>query len=345
MIKTAVVILNWNGLNHIRQFMGTLVKYSSQPDVMIYLADNGSTDGSPEWVRNSFPEVRLTRFEKNNGFAGGYNKALAEIDAEYYLIINSDIEVTEGWIDHLTGYLDKNRDVAACQPKILSFHNRKSFEYAGAAGGFVDKFGYPFCRGRIFNFTEEDKGQYDNVVNVSWTSGACMAVRASAWKQCGGFDDDFFAHMEEIDLCWRFYRAGHLMAYVPSSVVFHVGGGTLPYTSPFKTYLNFRNSLFLLYKNLPDNKLKGFLFKRMILDGVAAAFFLLKLQISSAFAVLKAHIHYYRALPVLRTKRELVKKIAPYKPGFMMNKSMVFEFYVKGKKEFSALKNITPVTS
>jgi len=337
MTKAAIVILNWNGLDYLQKFLESVVKHTTLPHSEIFVADNGSTDGSMQWVQENCPEVKVITFEKNLGFAGGYNEALKQIDAEYFILLNSDIEVTKGWVEPLTGYLDSNPEVAACQPKVRSWFNRKKFEYAGAAGGYIDRFGYPFCRGRIFHLTEEDHGQYDDITDVSWTSGACMAVRADAWNKCGGFDPGFFAHMEEIDLCWRLHNLGYRMAYIPGSVVYHVGGGSLPYSSPFKTYLNFRNSLFMLYKNLPDDILSSTILKRKLLDGIAAVFFLLKFQIRSSFSVFKAHVDFYRSLRTLKNNRKSAVKGANHKRGFMMNKSIVFEFYIMRKRTYSEI--------
>jgi len=338
MKKTAIIILNWNGIGYLKMFLGTVVKYSISSDTHIYVADNGSTDGSAEWVVKNFSEVNLIRFDRNYGFAGGYNRAIDQVDAEYYVLINSDIEVTEGWLQPLVSFMDGNRDAAACQPKILSYNRKAYFEHAGAAGGFIDKYGYPFCRGRIFNITEADKGQYDDQVDLFWSSGACMAVRADAWKRCGGFDADFFAHMEEIDLCWRFNKAGYRAVFIPGSTVFHIGGGSLTYDSSFKIYLNFRNSLYMLYKNLPDGRLFNVIFLRMILDGLAAVMFLAKGRLSYSGAVLKAHISYYKSISELRRKRDIVKKLGGDRaPGLILNKSIVFEFYIKGIKTYSRL--------
>jgi GT2 family glycosyltransferase len=297
---------------------------------MLRQYDNGSTDGSADWISASHKDVKIIRFAENHGFAGGYNLAFDQVDAQYYVLLNSDIEVTEGWLKPLINYLDSNPDAASCQPKILSYYNRDHFEYAGAAGGFIDRYGYPLCRGRILTYIEKDTGQYDTIADIFWSTGACMAVRADAWEKCGGFDPDFFAHMEEIDLCWRFHRSGYRVSCVPQSAVYHVGGGALPYDSPFKTYLNFRNSLYLLFKNLPDNKLKRTLFTRRVLDGIAAVFFLLKGQFRSVRSVWKAHIDFYRNLDQLREKRKIVKELCiKNEAGMILNKSIVFEFYIK----------------
>ena len=338
MFKTAIVILNWNGLSFLKMFLAIVLEYSRDEDTVVYVADNGSTDGSPEWVAENFNEVKLIVLDKNHGFAGGYNLALNQIDARYYVLLNSDIEVTRNWLLPLVTFMDNNPDVASCQPKVLSYNNRDQFEHAGAAGCFIDKYGYPFCRGRILNIVEKDSGQYDSALNVFWSSGACMIVRSDAWKRCGGFDVDFFAHMEEIDLCWRFHKAGYRVCVLPESVIYHIGGGTLPYSSPLKTYLNFRNSLFLLYKNLPDNKLNTVLFRRRILDGLAAVYFLMKGSFRSVNAVWKAHMDYYKAKDKLKEKRKSVKMLEVNLTNeTILNKSIVFEFYVKGNKTYRSL--------
>lgn len=339
MDKAAIVILNWNGVDYLKRFLGTTVKNTTSPGTVIYVADNGSTDGSADWVAKNFPSIRLIMFDKNLGFAGGYNLALQQIDAEYFILLNSDIEVTEGWTGPLISFMDNNNDVASCQPKILSWHKKEYFEYAGAAGGYIDVFGYPFCRGRLFNSIEKDKGQYNTPKDVFWTSGACMIVKAEAWRRCNGFDADFFAHMEEIDLCWRFHLAGYRVSYIPEPVVYHIGGGVLPYNSPFKTYLNFRNNLFLLYKNLPDKKLHYILFIRKLLDGIAAFVFLITGKFSNIKSVWEAHIDYYKNIKSLKVKREVVRKLSVRQSiNTIMNKSIVFEFYIKGIRTFDRLK-------
>jgi GT2 family glycosyltransferase len=338
MIKTAVVILNWNGIGWLQKFLGTVVMFSAGPDIAVYVVDNGSTDGSADWVSDNFSDIRIIRFEKNHGFAGGYNLALKQVNAEYFVLLNSDIEVTEGWLSPLVTYMDQNSSVASCQPKIRSFYKKDYFEYAGAAGGFIDKYGYTFCRGRIFNMIEKDDGQYDDYRDIFWSTGACMMVRSAAWAKYGGFDDDFFAHMEEIDLCWRFHLAGFRVSYVPDSIVYHVGGGVLPYDSKFKTYLNFRNNLFLLYKNLPDNKLHRTILIRKFLDGAAAFMFIFKGMTGNVNAIWKAHIDYYKSIKSLKGKRKLVRDLTINQTGSqLMNKSIVFMFYIKGRKTFSSL--------
>jgi GT2 family glycosyltransferase len=338
MYKTIIVILNWNGLNFLKMFLGNVIERSANTETAVCVADNGSTDGSPEWIEATFKDVKIIRLNKNLGFAGGYNRAISQLKAKYFVLLNSDIEVSEGWLQPLVSHMDSNPDVASCQPKILSYYKKDYFEHAGAAGCFIDKFGYPFCRGRIFDKIEKDTRQYDSPLDIFWSTGACMIVQSEVWNKCGGFDDMFFAHMEEIDLCWRFNKAGYRVSYVPYSVVYHVGGGTLNYNSPFKTYLNFRNSLFLLYKNLPDNKLHTTLLLRMLLDGLAAIRFLIKLDFKSIKSVWNAHMDFYKNMSELRLKRKNVKSLEITKsPNHILNKSIVFEFYIRGNKTYKRL--------
>ncbi|NMC39434.1 MAG: glycosyltransferase family 2 protein [Bacteroidales bacterium] len=338
MVKTAVVILNWNGIVWLEKFLRKTVMLTADSNTIVYVADNGSSDGSVEWISANAPDVRIIRLGKNHGFAGGYNLALGQIDSKYYVLLNSDVEVTENWLHPMIGFLDNNPDVASCQPKIKSYHERDKFEYAGAAGGFMDKYGYTFCRGRIFSNVESDKGQYDDITDIFWSSGACMAVRAEYWEKCGGFDDDFFAHMEEVDLCWRFQKEGFRISYIPASEVYHVGGGVLPYDSGLKTYLNFRNNLFMLYKNLPDKEFRYTLFIRMLLDGVAATFFLCQGKFRNFWAVLKAHRAFYLSSGKLRIKRNLIKGSGGNDNlNTILNKSIILLFYLRKRKEYKDL--------
>ena len=338
MPELAIVILNWNGLEFLKKFLGTVLRYSTRPSTEIYVVDNGSSDDSVKWIIEHFREVKLVRFETNNGFAGGYNIALEQIAAKYYLLLNSDIEVTEGWIEPLLIHMKNNPGCAACQPRVHSWFRKDFFEYAGASGGYIDKYGYPFCRGRIFSHIEKDEGQYNDNVRVFWTSGACMMVRSDAWKKCGGFDASFFAHMEEIDLCWRFNKAGYSLECVPESFVYHVGGGTLSYNSPYKTYLNFRNSLYMLYKNLDQNDLRRIMFLRRLLDGIAALTFLARGHFKSFLSVWRAHMDYNKNLPQLKVKRsDIQKNTTGYYSLPVLNKSIVFEFYARGKRTFKSL--------
>jgi len=338
MTKTAVVILNWNGKSWLQKFLDTVVRFSSGEDASVWVADNGSTDGSVEWIEGNSPQTKIIRFTENNGFAGGYNQALEIIKAEYFVILNSDVEVTEGWLKPMIRFMDENPDVASCQPKIRSYYNRDYFEHAGAAGGYIDKYGFPFCRGRIFDSTEKGEGQYNDHTDIFWSSGACMMVRASHWEICGGFDSDFFAHMEEIDLCWRFHKAGFRVSFIPDSVVFHAGGGSLPYESEYKTYLNFRNNLLMLYKNLPQKNLRLTLFKRKILDGSAALHFLLKGKPRHFISIIKAHYHYYKCSKSLKSKRSDILKISkPDSVSQILDRSIVLDYWIKGRKTFSEI--------
>jgi GT2 family glycosyltransferase len=340
MNKISIVILNWNGLEYMKMFLANVIRYSLFENTSVYVADNGSTDDSIRWISENNKEAKIIKLDKNYGFAGGYNRALSQLDSRYFVLLNSDVEVTENWLQPLVNYMDINPDVASCQPKILSYHNRNCFEYAGAAGGFIDKYGYPFCRGRIFNVTEKDYGQYNTLSDIFWSSGACMIVRSDAWNRFGGFDDSFFAHMEEIDLCWRFQNSGLRVCCLPDSIVYHVGGGALQYDSPFKTFLNFRNGLFLLYKNLPDNKLNSVLSIRKLLDGLAALVFLFKGQPGNIKAIMRAHISYYKNKSRLKVKRRANKKMQiKQSTTYILNKSIVFQFYIKQNKTYSSLKS------
>ncbi len=287
-MKTAVVILNWNGLPMLRRFLPALVAHTQEPGTQIVVADNGSTDASLSWLTQEVPSVHVIPLGRNYGFAEGYNKALSHLEADYFVLLNSDVLVPQGWLTPLLAYMDTHPDVAACQPKLLSHANPECFEYAGAAGGFVDKLGYPYCRGRIFATVEADSGQYDQPLACLWASGACLLIRSSDYREAGGLDARFFAHQEEIDLCWRLSARGRKVACVPASSVYHVGGGTLDARSPRKTYLNFRNNLLLLYKNMPSHRLVPALAARLPLDALASLTFMLSGQWRSAFAVPRA---------------------------------------------------------
>lgn len=336
--KIAIVILNWNGEKLLRQFLPSVIKFSNGDSTELIVADNGSTDDSLVMLASEFPEVKVLDLRQNYGFARGYNEALRLVEADYFVILNSDVEVTEGWLESPIRLMEADETIAAVQPKILSYHQKTHFEYAGAAGGFIDRFGYPFCRGRIFDVVEVDDGQYDTITDVFWATGACLFVRTKSFHKAGGFDADFWAHMEEIDLCWRLKNQGYRIVFTPESTVFHVGGGSLPYDSPQKLYLNFRNNLWLLYKNLPSNQLFITLFLRMVLDGVAALKLLAELNLNGIRSVLKAHFHFYKSLPELHRKR---RQSHPEKgktvPREMLRKSIVFQFYVRKKKRFSEL--------
>lgn len=336
-MKTAIVILNWNGAHYLQQFLPALREYTASPDVDIYVADNGSTDNSLLILGKYFKEVKILLLNRNYGFAEGYNRALAQIEADYYVLLNSDVEVTPGWLEPMLDYLQENTEVAACQPKILSYHNRTHFEHAGAAGGFIDRLGYPFCRGRILAVTEEDRGQYDEVCDVFWASGACLVIRADVFEKEGGFDDDFFAHMEEIDLCWRLKSRGYRVVCVPQSKVYHVGGGTLHVEHPRKTYLNFRNNLFLLYKNLPQKQLFPVLFVRFFMDYLAAFQLFVTGKPQNAKAVFKARLDFRKMLPSFKSKREEnLQKTTQILIPQIARKSVILNYYLLGRKTYKA---------
>lgn len=335
--QVAIVILNWNGQELLSRFLPSVISCSREEGVKIVVADNGSNDGSVSLLQ-TFPEITLLELPENYGFAKGYNEALRRIEAAYYILLNSDVEVTPGWIGPLIQLMENDPSVAAVQPKIKSWKKKDEFEYAGAAGGFIDKLGFPFCRGRILNVNEKDDGQYEVISDIFWASGACMAVRATAFHESGGFDADFWAHMEEIDLCWRLKNREFRIRYTPFSTVYHLGGGSLPYSSPHKLYLNFRNSLFLLYKNLPSKKLYKVMIPRMCLDGAAAMKFLSEGNFGGFSSVWKAHLSFYRALPVLRKKRRQLKSGSSQKwHEEILCKSIIWKFYAEKKRKFEEL--------
>ena len=338
MEKVAIVILNWNGAKMLRQYLPSVLQYS-RDEATIYVADNASSDDSVQLLREHFPEVRLILLDRNWGFAGGYNKALAQIEADYYLLLNSDIEVTHHWLTSLIELMDAHEDVAACQPKLLSVADRDRFEYAGASGGFLDRFGYPFCRGRIFETVERDDGQYDYPCEVLWATGAALFVRARIYKEVGGLDARFFAHSEEIDLCWRMRLQGYKIYCQPESTVYHVGGGTLPKGNPMKTFLNFRNNLTMLYKCLPDEELKTVMRRRWWLDYLAAwEMLLLKFNWGDFKAVYRARRAFKRWRKDFEADRQQiqqrrVQKEIPEQRHF----SLLWQYYAKGRKRFSDL--------
>ena len=333
-VKTAVVILNWNGKRFLEQFL-PLVIARSNDQAAIIVADNASTDDSVEMLQHNFPGVGIIVNPTNAGYAGGYNQALKQIDAEYYILLNSDIEVGENWIEPVIAMMDADTTIAACQPKIRSYFDRESFEYAGGAGGFLDTFGYPFCRGRMFQTIEKDNGQFDDPCEIFWATGACMFVRAEIFHAAGGFDADFFAHMEEIDLCWRIKNMKYKVMYCPDSIVYHIGGGTLPKKSPRKTYLNMRNNLYLLFKNLPTYKLFPILFARFILDGIASFKFLIDGGHGDFMAVVNAHMSFYANINKLWHKRH---NIQSHTTG-IFHGNIVWEYYVMRRRTFEELPN------
>ncbi len=334
--STAIVILNWNGREQLQTFLPSVVSHS--PDAEVIVADNASTDDSISWVQKNFPSVRIIPLTQNYGYAGGYNEALKFVDAEFLVLVNSDVEVTEHWLQPMITALQTNEKIAACQPKILSYREKEFFEYAGAAGGFIDQYGIPFCKGRILDSIEKDEQQYNQQDLIFWASGACICIRNSVFKKTEGFDADFFAHMEEIDLCWTIHRMGYDIAYIPSSTVYHVGAATLKKENPKKTFLNFRNSLWMLQKHLPSNKLFLILFTRMCLDGLAALHYLSRGQWRQFIAVFNAHMSFY-----FSSKNKGKRKALSHYPyvytntPFILKKSIISCYYLQGKKKYSGL--------
>ena len=301
MHNTAVVILNFNGVGFLKKYLPAVIRHSESAEIVV--ADNASTDDSVEFMKHEFPQIRLLENGENAGFAGGYNWALSQVESDYYVLLNSDIEVTPNWLQPVIGLMESDKTIAACQPKIRSAFQKDRFEYAGASGGFIDQWGYPFCRGRVFEEMEKDEGQYDDVREVFWATGACLFVRADVYHRLGGLDEDFFAHMEEIDFCWRAKNEGYKIMVQPASVIYHVGGGTLPKSSARKTYLNFRNNFMLLYKNLPQNRLWKVFAVRLLLDGLAGVRFLLQGHFWDVIAVIKAHFYFYGHLGMLKDRK------------------------------------------
>lgn len=327
-MKIAVVLLNWNGRDLLEKFLPSLTRFCAGAEVVV--ADNGSTDDSIRFLEKNFPSVTTLVLDKNHGFAGGYNEALLKIEAEIYVLLNTDVEVTENWLEPIAEIFE-DKNTAACQPKILSWHEKERFEFAGAAGGFIDYLGYPFCRGRIFNEMEADEKQYNEETEIFWASGACMFIRANLFHEAGGFDASFFAHMEEIDLCWRLKRRGYKIVYTPASVVYHVGGGTLKKNHPHKTFLNFRNNLLMLRKNLPADQRLRILFMRFLLDMTAAFRFLFTDGFSHFYAVIKAYAS--------QAGRKMAREEFPSEktPTCVYRNSIVKEYFVFGKRKFSEL--------
>lgn len=350
-MKVAIVILNYNGKPFLEQFLPSVVKYSNpelpenssfSPEIII--ADNASTDDSVAFLNATYSDLKVIELAENYGFAEGYNQALAKVEADIYVLLNSDVEVTEDWLSPIIDLLKNNRITAACQPKIKAYHKKTHFEYAGASGGFMDALGYPFCRGRIFDVAEEDKGQYDETREVFWATGAALFIKADLFHKIGGFDGDYFAHMEEIDLCWRLRKAGFQIMACPDSTVYHVGGGTLNEESPFKTYLNFRNNLVTILKNTSGLKIYWLFPLRLILDGLAGVQFLLKGQFSNIWSIIKAHFYIYFHVFVILNKRMKSQQIVDElyigdrrKRGYL-NRSIIWQFFLMGKKKFSQLK-------
>jgi len=337
-LKVSVVILNWNGKSFLEKFLPSVVQHSTLPNVEIVIADNASTDDSIQFLNINYPTLKTIILDRNYGFAEGYNKALAQLQSEYFILLNSDVDVTSNWIQPLVQLMDSDKNIAACMPKLRMFDDKQRFEYAGAAGGFIDKYGYPFCRGRIFSTVEIDNGQYDKISDIFWATGACMFVRSEYYKLSGGLDGDFFAHMEEIDLCWRFKGMGYRVVYNPNSVVYHVGGGTLPKENPFKTYLNFRNNLYLLCKNSFQSNIVLLLLQRMFFDGIAAIKFLASFEFGCFFSVFKAHMHFYIHFSSLMKKRKMNKKqFIQNQFKEVYNRSIVFSYFLRKKTNFNQL--------
>ena len=332
-MSCSVIILNWNGEAMLRRFLPSVIAHTQLDGVEIVVADNGSTDGSLAYVR-TLPEVRIITLEQNYGFAEGYNRAIALVESEYVVLLNSDVEVTHGWLDTLLDYARTHADVAAIQPKVLSWHDKHRFEHAGAAGGMLDCLGYPYCRGRLLTHLEEDKGQYDTPVPIFWASGACMLIRRNVYIKEGGLDAEFFAHQEEIDLCWRLNSRGYKVMDVPQSVVFHVGGGTLEYESPRKTFLNFRNNLLMLYKNLPTAKWLWVMLIRMPLDYVAALQMLLNGKWLNFKAVCQARCAFWKLRTKYKnTKKDNLRKSKVAYPATICRRSIIFDYYLFGKRK------------
>lgn len=325
--KIAVIILNWNGVKLLEQFLPSIVSFSDE--AQIYVADNASTDASIQFVKDNYPTVKIIQNDGNYGFANGYNIALQQVEEEYYCLLNSDVEVTKNWLTPILSLFENESNIAIIQPKILDFKNKEYFEYAGAAGGFIDKYGYPFCRGRIFETIEKDNHQYDDEKEIFWASGACFFIRKEIYRKLNGFDGDFFAHQEEIDLCWRAFNLGFEAKYTSKSIIYHVGGATLNEGNPKKTFLNFRNSLLMLLKNLPKNKLFPILFMRLVLDGIAGIKFIFQGKFKHCFAIIKAHFHFYHLI-----SRNLKKRNASQKENYFQFKSIVYTYFVKGGKVF-----------
>jgi GT2 family glycosyltransferase len=331
----SVVILGWNGKKFLESFLPSVVRYTSKPEYEVVYADNLSTDDSVAYVAANFPTVRIIQNSSNKGFAAGYNDCLSHVKSKYYVLLNQDVEVTENWLDPLVAIAEKDDSIAAAQPKIRAYHNKEMFEYAGAAGGMVDWLGYAFCRGRIFDTIEKDNGQYDDVVDIFWASGASMFVRSEVYWRAGGLDDQFFAHQEEIDLCWRIKNLGYRIVVEPMALVYHVGGGSLPQGNPRKAFLNFRNNLLMLYKNLPKRQLWWKLPFRFVLDWVAAIYSVVKNKNLKDFnAIAKAHIDFFNQIPTLGGKRHAIKS---KRTDFLFRRSIVFRHFVMKKKYYTEM--------
>lgn len=332
-MKTAIVILNWNGKKLLEQFLPSIVKFSSD-EAEIYVADNASEDTSISYIKHHFPSVKIVKNTENGGYAKGYNDALQKINADIYCLINSDVEVTQNWLNPILTVFNTDENTAIIQPKILAFKDKINFEYAGAAGGFIDLYGYPYCRGRVFNDIEKDRNQFNDVSEIFWASGACFFIRSKVYHQLNGFDEDYFAHQEEIDLCWRTQNIGYKVKYVGNSAVFHVGGATLKETDPQKTFLNFRNSLLNVVKNVPKKWFLFVVFSRLLLDGIAGLKFILELRPIHSLAILKAHFSFYTNFYKFLKKRKVLQK----KSNYNLHTSIVWQYFILGRKKFKDLK-------
>jgi GT2 family glycosyltransferase len=332
-LKTAIVILNWNGKKLLEQFLPSIVKFSSD-EAEIYVADNASEDTSISYIKHHFPCVKIIKNTENGGYAKGYNDALQKINADIYCLINSDVEVTQNWLNPILTVFNTDENTAIIQPKILAFKDKTNFEYAGAAGGFIDLYGYPYCRGRVFNDIEKDRNQFNDISEIFWASGACFFIRSKVYHQLNGFDEDYFAHQEEIDLCWRTQNIGYRVKYVGNSTVFHVGGATLKETDPQKTFLNFRNSLLNVVKNVPKKWFLFVVFSRLLLDGIAGIKFILELRPIHSLAILKAHFSFYTNFYKFLKKRKVLQK----KSNYNLHTSIVWQYFILGRKKFKDLK-------
>jgi GT2 family glycosyltransferase len=332
-LKTAIIILNWNGQKLLEQFLPSVVNFSSEL-AEIYIADNASTDSSIKFVNKFYPSIKIIENTTNEGYAKGYNDALADVDADIYCLLNSDVEVTKDWLKPILEVFKKEEKTAIIQPKLLDFKDKTKFEYAGGAGGFLDIYGYPYCRGRVFNDLETDNGQFNDVSDIFWASGACLFIRSKIYHQLDGLDEDYFAHQEEIDLCWRTQNIGYKVKYVGTSTVFHIGGATLQETNPQKTYLNFRNSLLNVVKNVPKKWFLFVVFSRLILDGIAGIKFLIELRPVHTFAILRAHISFYKNFFKFLAKRKKLQK----KQDYNLHTSIVWQYFILGRKKFKDLK-------
>jgi GT2 family glycosyltransferase len=336
--SVAIVILNYNGRHYLEKFLPNIIRYSQ--GYQIWVADNASTDQSIEWLNGQYPELKTLVISENKGYAGGYNEALNRITSDYYILLNSDIEVTENWIEPVIALMESDTKIAACQPKIRAFDLPTHFEYAGAAGGYMDYLGYPFCRGRIFDTREEDLGQYDDEKDVFWATGACLFIRATAFHEAKGFDESFFAHMEEIDLCWRLLNMQYRITYCGKSVVYHVGGGTLHKSNPRKTFLNYRNNLIMLFKNLPKGRRWKTVLIRLVLDGISSVRFMATGAWPDVIAIIRAHFAFYALIPSLTKNTKRTTYRAP-----LYYRSVVWEYFVLGKHRFNQLTGIKSATT